>query len=49
MDADDILGGPAIEAAVAALAERPRAPLDDNVRIVLAVGGSLLLLRALGV
>jgi dolichol kinase len=36
-------------AAVAALAERPRAPFDDNIRIVLAVGGSLLLLRALGV
>jgi glycine dehydrogenase subunit 1 len=42
-------GASAIAAVAAALAERPRGPLDDNIRIALAVGGSLLVARALGV
>jgi dolichol kinase len=37
-----------VAAVAAAFAERPRAPLDDNIRVVLAVGGVLLALRAVG-
>lgn len=36
-----------VAALAAALAERPARPLDDNVRIVAAVGGSLMLWRVL--
>jgi dolichol kinase len=37
-----------LAAASAALAERPRAPLDDNARIVLAVGVAALVWRLAG-
>jgi arabinofuranan 3-O-arabinosyltransferase len=36
-----------LASAAATLAEWPRRPLDDNIRIVAAVGGALLLARAL--
>ena len=41
------LGAGLLAASAAALAEWPGRPLDDNLRIVLAVGGALALLRAL--
>lgn len=34
-----------VAAAAAAVAEAPRRPLDDNVRITIAVGGGILLWR----
>jgi dolichol kinase len=39
------LGASVVAALTAAIAEAPRRPLDDNVRVALAVGGGILLWR----